>query len=353
MATKTPVKLQQSSSTIQRLIDDARRVVNYIVTDFSIEIIASKYKENAEAEGDIFVPDYQRSLVWSESQMSYFIESLLLRIPVPPLFLYDVDGRLEIVDGSQRVRCISAYIGNKFALSDLEKLDFLNGYQFANLPKTASLRLLNSPIRTFVLSEQADQSTRVELFRRLNTSGKILTDAEIRVGAFPGRLLDIIKECALSAKFTELCPAKRGQRAAESERQELVLRFFAYLEGYTRFEHDVRDFLDKYLEKGNQRPKSDLNPLVKSFNKMVEFVAKHYPYGFRRSAKSSQTPRVRFEAISVGTALALASGKSPKVSLIQSWLEGDEFKDLTRIGATNSAKLLRLRIEYVRDKLIG
>src|SRR4051794_19430716 len=119
---------------IQSLLNEARRVINYAVTDFSLEVISGKFKEKAEAEGDIFIPDYQRKLVWSPEKMSYFIESLLLRVPVPPIFLYDVGGRLEVVDGSQRIRSIKSFINNEHRLQGLEKLDFLNGFRFRDLP---------------------------------------------------------------------------------------------------------------------------------------------------------------------------------------------------------------------------
>src|SRR3546814_12394847 len=89
---------------IAAIVDEVRREARYVVTDFSIELVLSKFKEEAEHEGDIYVPDYQRSLSWGDERSSYFIESLILRVPVPPIFLYDVDGRLEIVDGSQRTQ---------------------------------------------------------------------------------------------------------------------------------------------------------------------------------------------------------------------------------------------------------
>ncbi|TKB30254.1 MAG: DUF262 domain-containing protein, partial [Mesorhizobium sp.] len=111
-----------------------RREARYVVTDLSVELVVSKFRDEAETEGDIYVPEYQRSLAWNEEQSSYFIESLILRVPVPPVFLYDVEGRLEIVDGSQRIRSLVRYLRDGFALRGLEKLDILNGYHFADLP---------------------------------------------------------------------------------------------------------------------------------------------------------------------------------------------------------------------------
>lgn len=70
---------------VAAIVDEVRREARYVVTDFSVELVISKFKEEAEHEGDIYVPDYQRSLSWGDERSSYFIESLLLRVPVPPI----------------------------------------------------------------------------------------------------------------------------------------------------------------------------------------------------------------------------------------------------------------------------
>ena len=348
------ITLTDDARAVQHLIDSARREINYTVTDFPVESLVDKYephdhKQNAE----IFVPDYQRGLVWKREQISYFIESLILRIPIPPLFLYDKEGFLEIVDGSQRVRAIAEFMRNRCRLVALEKLNFLNQFKFADLPQATSLRLKNTPIRTFVLSESADQTTRADLFRRLNTSGTPLTGAEIRVGAYPGSMMDLIIQCASEDWFKIVCPATRGQRDADSERQELTLRFFAYYERYEKFDHDVARFLDEYLGEGNREFSPEhLARLRDKFQHTVLFVAQHFPYGFQRSPTSKQTPRVRFEALSVGIARALDQTANLQTARIEQWLESKAFKNLVTAGATNSATRLRERIEFVRDKLI-
>jgi uncharacterized protein with ParB-like and HNH nuclease domain len=104
MATLMP--FLADSEEVSEVVESARREVRYVITDFSVELVVSKFKEHAEAEGDIYVPDYQRALAWTDDKMSYFIESLILRVPIPPVFFYEVEGRLEIVDGSQRIRTV-------------------------------------------------------------------------------------------------------------------------------------------------------------------------------------------------------------------------------------------------------
>ena len=337
---------------LQRLLDEARKLVNYQVTDFSAELLSGKFKEESEAEGDIFIPHYQRKLVWTDQRQSYFIESLLLRVPVPPLFLYDVDGRLEIIDGSQRMRTINRFMRDDLRLADLEKLDFVNGFVFSELPAATQLRFKNTPIRTFVLTEDTDGTTRFDIFRRLNTSGKPLTDAQVRVGAFPGSLLNLVRELAGKVEFQKLCPIGKGSADPTTERQELVLRFFAYAERYKEFTHDVRAFLDQYLIDANHNTPAEIASKRSDFEKMINFVQQRFPYGFQRTPNAKITPRVRFEAIAVGVHLALKSGK-PMTTQNFDWLESSHFKDLVRTDASNSGPKLRARIEFVRNALLG
>ena len=85
---------------------------------------------------------------------------------------------------------------------------------------------------------------------------------------------------------------------------------------------------------------------------MIDFVGKNFPYGFAKSAKAKSTPRVRFEAISVGTALALRENPNLEVDNVD-WLNSQEFKQYTTSDASNNEGKLKSRIEYVRDKLLG
>jgi hypothetical protein len=334
-------------------VDDARNDVRYVVTDFTLELIVSKFRDEAEAEGDIYVPPYQRSLAWTDEQGSYFVESLILRVPVPPVFFYDVEGRLEIVDGSQRVRSLVRYVNNEFKLVGLEKLEVLNGYRYRDLPLPIQRRLNNTPIRSFVLDQGTDESTRVELFRRLNTSGKKLQDAEIRKGAFQGPFLDLVIECSESPAFLNLTPHMGGKVDPKSERQELVTRFFVYCDSYMDFKHDVRKFLDlKMIELNVSANAAKIAAMREEFERVMQFVLQTFPKGFYRSETGKRVPRVRFEAVSVGSALALRQNPQLQAHGV-GWLRSAEFENLVRTDASNSAPKLRRRIEFVRDNLLG
>lgn len=340
---------------IQNAVEEARNEVRYLVTDFPVDTLIRRYKELDPEEGDIYVPPYQRTLQWDRARRSYFIESILLRIPVPPVFFYEVDGRLEIVDGSQRIRTLVEFINNKFRLTDLETLDGLNGLKFHDLPTVVRKRFLNSPIRSFVLEEGTDETTRVELFRRINTSSKQLSDAEIRKGAYGGPFLDLILDCANRPTFKKLAPGtgSRGNSNPESERQELVTRFFVYADYYKLFVHDVRRFLDKYLKQLNANlDQQQLLSMSAEFDAVMSFIDMHMPNAFFRTTKTKQVPRVRFEAIAIGACLALRQNPA-LVPMDTSWLADETFLSLIRTDASNSGPRLQARIEFVRDKLLA
>jgi hypothetical protein len=340
------------ASEVLKVVEDARRDVRYIVTDFSVELIVSKFRDEAEAEGDIYIPDYQRKLAWTRDQQSYFIESLILRVPVPPVFFYDVKGLLEVVDGSQRIRTLVAYLRGRFCITGVEKLDVLNGLYFADLPTAIQKRFLNTPVRSFVLEEGTDESTRIDLFRRLNTSGKKLADAEIRKGAFKGPFLDLVIECASEEVFKKITPHIGGRIDPVAERQELVTRFFIYSEKYQEFTHDVRRFLDANTSLFNKSLSSlQVKNLKRYFLRTMDFISENYPLAFYRTDSSKRLPRVRFEAVAVGTGLAIRTQQN-LISRPSRWLRSEEFERLVRAEATNSAPKLKARIEFVRDRLI-
>jgi hypothetical protein len=337
---------------VAAVVEEARSDVRYVVTDFPVESIVAKFKDEAEQEGDIYIPPYQRSLAWTDEQGSYLVESLLLKVPVPPIFLYDVRGRLEIVDGSQRIRSLVRFFNNQFRLSGLEKIDVLNGFYYRDLPLEVQRRLSNTPLRSFVIEETTDASMRVELFRRLNTSGKRLQDAEIRKGAFRGPFLDLVIECSETALFKELTKDLGGKVDPKSERQELLTRFFIYSECYEEFRHDVRKFLDAKMVAFNKSfDEAKIEQLRAEFFRSMNFIQAHYPKAFYRNERSKRVPRVRFEAVAVGTNLALRINPNLQVHRLD-WLETDEFKEIVRTDASNSGPKLRSRVEYVCVSLL-
>ncbi|MGH9586844.1 MAG: hypothetical protein ACRD3F_07810, partial [Acidobacteriaceae bacterium] len=173
--------------------------------------------------------------------------------------------------------------------------------------------------------------------------------AEVRRGAFQGAFMDFIQECANDARFRRLCPVS-DVLVKRREPAELVLRFFAYSENYSSFTHDVSKFLDRFVVA--HRNNFDRVRFQAEFDQVMLFVEKFFPAGFAKSKTSISTPRVRFEAISVGVNLALRQ-KPALVPASMGWLESGDFERLTTTHASNSGPRLRSRVEFVRDHLLG
>lgn len=137
-------------------------------------------------DGDIeMAPDFQRNFIWDETRQSRLIESLLLGLPLPSIYLsqYD-DGRLTIVDGLQRIMTIRRFLDDKLKLSNLEYLEDCNGMNYSLLKEHYSplrmRRFGQTQIMCFVIDYRSPNKLKFDLFRRLNTGGKPLNNQEIR-----------------------------------------------------------------------------------------------------------------------------------------------------------------------------
>jgi len=344
---------------IENQIEIEIRTYDYDTLEYPIEVIVSKYENSLKDECDedsldnvVYIPDYQREFVWLKDRRSKFIESIILGVPIPYFFFADVDGRMEIVDGSQRIRTMAEYIRGDLKLSGLEKLTDLNGSVFSDLPKHRRRRILNKGLRAIYLSEKTDGIARFDLFERLNTGSDELKPAEIRKGALAGAFYDFLAECSEDLIFNEICPIKSaiGMRSEGTER---ILRFFAYSHSLEKYKGKVSPFLDAYMKDMNKKFNDEIKLEMKAkFDRMINFVKVNFPTGFRKTMTAKSAPRVRFEAISIGVSNALDINENLEVNSVD-WLDSDEFKTVTRSDAANNKSNLVGRIDFVRDKLLG
>lgn len=325
-------------------IKEIQKQIDYDTKDYTIEFLVEKFKK-----GDFFVPEYQRKFIWKESNRSLFIESVLLGLPIPFMFLGNCqNGKIEIIDGAQRIQTLNSFISDGFKLIGLKKLDSLNKFYFSDLSEVQQRKFKEKTLRIITLEEDTPNEIRQDLFNRINTSGIKANSSEIRRGSFPGKLTSFIEECCKNKLFIELCPIpEKGER--RHERFELVLRFFAYTNDYLSFVHSVNNFLDDFLISNMETFNED--EYRKEFENMLEFVKNHFPNGFAKIKNATATPRVRFEAIAVGVALALRENPDLVVENVD-WLNSEEFKQCTTSDASNNQGKLRGRIEYVRDQLL-
>lgn len=343
-------------------IRDKQKIVDYDTKEYPVEVLVQKYRDGLyEDTNELYIPDYQREMIWEEPRQSKFIESIVLGLPIPYIFVADlrpkdddddiVDlARLEIVDGTQRIRTLDRFLNNELKLCGLEKLKKLNNFKFKDFPLARQRRFNRATLRMIVLTDKADEETRRDLFERINTGSVELNDMEKRRGISPGPFVDLLEELAKDSKFRKLCPFSEAL-VRKREPEEFVLRFFAYLNNYQKFDRRVNEFLNEYLEEHNH-PGIDHHGMRNEFHAMLDFVEKYFTNGFSKAKGHVKTPRIRFEAISVGVALALRE-KSELVPKSIKWLDSPEFKEYTTSDASNSRPKVIKRIEYVRDQLLG
>jgi hypothetical protein len=369
--TRKPSRLPAEVDAAEEQIIQQLKDVRYIVREYPIEVVVQKYLKGRKTdENEVYVPDYQRDLIWSDRHKSRFIESLLIGLPIPFLFVADVNdeedpdkaGRLEIVDGVQRIRTLADFLTGDHVLEHLERLNKLNGFRFYDLHPSRQRRFRRVTLRLIELTEGITEDVRREMFDRINTGAVGLEAVEVRRGMEPGPFLKLTTELAADPVLPILAPISEALRK-RFEYEELVTRFFAFLNRYKLFGTGkegkvVKDFLMTYVKQTNAElsgpeAKRLEDNMTAEWSRMLAFVRQNFPDGFKKHGKGRKVPRVRFEAIAVGVGLAFRESPSLRTDDIEDWLESDAFKNWTTSDASNNRVNLIGRIEFVRDKLLG
>jgi len=206
-------------------------------------------------------PDYQRLFRWSEQQKSRLVESVLLRLPIPPIFFIEnEDGRYELIDGLQRVSSMAQFIDSEIVnkepliLDGCDIVPDLNGLTFNSLPLTVRLQLKRSSVRALVIKRQSKDFLRYEMFKRLNTGGSELSEQEIRncsariFGEKGVAFYEFLVKMSKFPAFVSLTETLAESDQEKRGREELVLRFFAAKEGAEYYHGNVAEWLNSYME---------------------------------------------------------------------------------------------------------
>ncbi|MGG4501638.1 DUF262 domain-containing protein [Paenibacillus polymyxa] len=336
-----------------------QKSVDYDTREFTIEIIVNKYEKDFESnQNELFVPDYQREFVWDEERQSKFIESIILGLPIPLIFVAENnDGRLEIVDGSQRIRTLQAFLNNALTLTGLEKLNTLNNFTFQNLTTPRQRKFRNTPMRMIVLSDNATDEVKNDMFERINRGSDLLKDMESRKGIYRGPFNDFVYNiCATNQKLKTLAPMNKFL-IKRQEHEELVLRFFYLSESYPTFPRfvGIAKSLDEYMKRKNlEFSDADKQNKLDELDNVLSFVEQNFEYGFAKT-QNPQVSRVYFEALSVGVLLALKEKPEliRKKVEVNSWLKSKEFNE-TVSGKyhTHTPNRIKQRINFVKDHLL-
>ncbi|EGQ7796434.1 DUF262 domain-containing protein [Vibrio parahaemolyticus] len=176
-------------------------------------------------------PDYQRNYLWENKKASLLIESILLNIPIPVIYVAENDdSQWNVIDGLQRLNSLYRFFKNEFKLSRLEVLSELNGLTYHNLPPKAKRMLGNGMFRVVVLLAETHPEIKYDVFMRLNTGSVRLNEQELRNCLYRGSFNDFLKKCRFNEKFLACLKLKETHKRFVDA--ELVLRFLAIRENY-------------------------------------------------------------------------------------------------------------------------
>lgn len=265
--------------------------------DYTLAVLVDKWRR-----GQIKIPDFQRGFVWKQPQASRLIESFLIGLPVPAIFLYtdraDLNNQL-VVDGQQRLRTVAyffeGYFGEPnaqgrrqvFRLTGLHESSPYLGKTYEDLERddpAAWNRLNDAVLRAFVIQQldPHDDTSVYHVFERLNTGGTLLYPQEIRNAVDHGRLNDLLHELNLLPEWRAIygspVPDKRQRDV------ELILRVLALSERLDTYEKPMKDFLNKYMRERRNPSDDELSDLRLRFEKAVSVASAFGARPFRRGA---------------------------------------------------------------------
>ncbi len=321
-------------------------------------------------------PTYQRRLRWSNKKRSLLIESFLLNIPVPPIFLFERDyNEYEVIDGRQRLETIREFLANNFALTGLEYWPELNRKRFNDLPSILQKGLLRRSLPAVVLLAETrgvgdELDVRRVLFDRLNTGGIRLNPQELRNALYPGSLNALLIRLARSAPFTSVWgipPFTEGEEDEPSEEllknplfssladAELILRFFALRDAIeNRRQGSLRRILDRFMETNANVDKSKIEHMEGEFITLLSRLTAIFhnrPFILPRTQRAS---RPLYDALMIALSQAPEidiEGNATQVRSALSAALGDQNKYDILVGRGNTMESIRERVRLAGDIL--
>lgn len=356
------------------------------LTTTSLDLSFNELLDMIETDELNIQPDFQRLFQWSPATQSRFIESLLLEMPIPPIYVIESEeNKYLLIDGLQR---ISSYLhfrgklnapsndvvkGQMLKLCDCDIVPAFNDLTFDDLPTSLQIRLKRYFVRVEVVRYGSDPQYKYFMFKRLNTGGVLLTEQQIRNCTI--RLLDpefneFIMNLACQESFVATTSFLTSEQRKGWYEQELVLRFFAFKNDRASYVHEIGDFLTEYMERVSDAnaPNHVIFDYVaeeKIFTKTFLIFQKSMTDGAFSRLNSKMTALAdafgiyHFESLTLGIQPLLdrldpndVAQMEKLCTVIMEIKKHPDFIAMTKGGGKNSIGLLNRRIEFVTNKML-
>lgn len=349
MADDDEKQIYDETEVIDESIDE-NIPIQYAITsygaDYPVESIVKKLQK-----GTIFVPPFQRQYVWTVTRASRFVESLLLGLPVPGIFLSKEPEteKLLVIDGQQRLKSLQFYYKGifkerEFKLEGVE--DRFEGKTYKTLNAEDKLRLDDSIIHATIIKQDEpseDQSSIFHIFERLNTGGITLLPQEIRACIFHGNFNDLLADLIKDNNWRIIY----GKPSIRLKDQELALRFFAlYFDG-KKYHRPFKEFLNEFMAGNRDLKKYPAKLLSNKFINAIDIIAKNLKNKAFRFEKGINA--ALYDAVMVGLSHRLDKNNKIDESKFKKrykeLLGNDEFQSACQTGTSDEAKVeARIRI---------
>ncbi len=331
--------------------EELSKIISYNVAN-SAEVLISKI-DNDEVN---LKPEFQRDFVWDINRSSLFIDSLLIGLPIPSIFLGKSkdDETYSVIDGQQRLKSVYFYVKGTFRASGKETIFSLrnlidrewNGKTYAELEEKLKRRIRNAVLNTTVI-EDIDSNPKLvhDIFQRLNTGGMTLTDQEIRNCVYSGPLNDQIIRLNANLDWRELLGKTNIDKRLNDV--ELILRFFALYNNRSKYQPSMREFLSTY-QKSNKLKLENENLFAETAAYIKSNIG---PDAFRVTRYINKSV---CDAILVSIAQIIHDCKAitNASSIHKKLIKDTEFRKYTSSGTSSEASV-KGRIDLARNYFLG
>ncbi len=329
--------------------------------DYPVDGLVKRINTNA-----IYIPSFQRSFVWNIYRASRFIESLLLGLPVPAIFLSkELDSnKMLVIDGQQRLRTLQYFYNGVF--SPLDRTFKLRGVQkryedktYDTLSEDDRMRLDDSIIHAIVVKQEspetdeenmASPSSAYHIFERLNTGGVLLQPQEIRSCIYHGRLIELLEQLNSFAEWRKLF----GNISSRMRDRELILRFLALYRHSNHYSKPMKEFLNRFAYRYRNLDNATAQAFTSIFEKTAKLIFD--TIGSKAFKTTAAVNAALFDSIMIGIARRIDSGDISDLDSIRqrynSLLNDADFKQSISSGTTdefNVSTRLTKATEAFRD----
>lgn len=301
-------------------------------------------------KGDIYIPKFQRGYVWQYKDACRFIESLLLGLPVPGIFLEkESDQKLLVIDGNQRLKTLQFFYLGYFINEDrLFSLDYVQsefkGKTYKTLDEDDRRKLDDALIHATIVRQDEpsnDNSSVYHIFERLNTGGKALSSQEIRACIYHGEFNELLNELNEDAYWRSIY----GNKNPRLKDQELILRFFALFFNFDEYKRTMKNFLNKYMNENRNLNRTFGQEFRKIFIDTVKTA--HQALGDKPFRISRQINAALSDATMIGIAKRVTKGSIKNIKEIKTkydfLLANSEFIEYCKSN-TSDEKIVKGRI---------